>query len=86
MGLGLDHQHAFAGAGDDQVEVGIFELLHGRVQHVLAVDIADPGTSDRTEERDTGDRQRRRRADEGDDVGIVFKVVAQHGADNLRLV
>ena len=33
-----------------------------------------------------GDRQRRRGADQRDDVGIVLEIVAQHGADDLRLV
>ena len=31
-------------------------------------------------------RQRRRGADQRDDVGIVLEIVAQHGADDLRLV
>ena len=48
--------------------------------------VADAGGGDRAEERDAGQRQRRRAADHGDDVGIVLQVVAQHGGDDLDLV
>ena len=54
----LDHQHAFNGAGDDEVELALFALAGGRVQHVLAVDIADAGGADRAEERNAGEGQR----------------------------
>ena len=67
-----------------RAESGRFVLQ--RVQDVLAVDIADAGGGDRAEERNAGDGQRRRGADQGDDVGIVLQVMAQHGADDLRLV
>ena len=61
-------------------------LLGGRVEDVLAVLVADAGGGDRAEERDAGQRQRGRAADQGDDVGIVLQVVAQHGGDDLHLV
>ncbi len=86
LGLGFDHQHAFGGAGDDEVERRIGELVGGRVHHILAVDIADAGGADRTHERNAGDRQRRGRADQRDDIRIILQIVAQGGADDLRLV
>ena len=87
LGLGFDHQHAFGRAGDDEVERGSARISSiVRVQHVLAVDIADAGGGDRAHERQAGDGQRRRGADHGHDVGIVLQIVAQHGADDLGLV
>ena len=82
----FDHQHAFAGAGDDQVELRARQLAQGRVQDVFAVDVADARAGDRAHERDARDRQRRRGADHRDDVGVVLEIMAQHGADDLRLV
>ncbi len=47
VGAGLDHQDALAGAGDDQVEIGVVEqvLLVG-VDDEVAVDLADPDRAD----------------------------------------
>ena len=46
LGLGFDHQHALGGAGDDQVELlNSCDLSMRRVQHVLAVDVADAGAA-----------------------------------------
>ena len=84
--LGFHHQHAFRGAGDHQVELAVFNLRGGRVEDVLAVVVADAGGGDRAEERDAGQRQRGRAADQGDDVGVVLQVVAEHGGDDLDLV
>ena len=54
----------------------LLALRRGRVQHVLAVDVADAGAGDRAEEGDAGERQRGGAADHGDDVGVVLQVVA----------
>src|ERR1051326_1558059 len=50
--LGLHHHHALLRARDDQVELGLLELAHRRVDHVLAADIADARGADRSVERD----------------------------------
>jgi hypothetical protein len=84
--LALDHQHAFLGAGEHEVEQRRLGLLGGRVQDVLPVDVGNAGGADRTEERDAGQRQRRRTADQRDDVRVVFQVVAEDGGDDLHLV
>src|SRR6185312_11423205 len=61
-------------------------VLELRVEHVAAVDVADARAGDRAEERNARQRQRRRGADQGDDIGIVLEIVRQHRADDLRLV
>ncbi len=73
--LALHHQHALGGAGDDQVELEALHLLQRRVQHVGALDEADPGGRHRAEERDAGQGQRGRAADQRDDVRVVLHVV-----------
>ena len=51
----LDHQHRGLRAGDDRSICDSVELRRGRVQHVLAVDVADARRADRTVERNAGD-------------------------------
>jgi hypothetical protein len=72
----LDHQHAFLRAGEDEVKLGLLQLLGGRVEDVLAVDIADSRPTDRPHEWDAGNRQSGRGANHRHDIGIVFEVVA----------
>jgi hypothetical protein len=86
LGLGLDHQHAVARAGHDQVQLGGWEFVLARVEQVFAVFIPDPATADRPEERQARYGQRRRAADHRRDVGVVFQVVAEHGADDLGFI
>ena len=47
----LDHQHAFLGAGDDEVEGARRDLVERRVHDELAVEVADAGGADRAHER-----------------------------------
>ncbi len=84
--LRFDHQHALGRAGDDEVEPRHVGLVDLGIEHVLPVDIADAAAADGPEERNAGQGQRRRRADHGDDIGIVLEIVRQHCADDLRLV
>ena len=58
----------------------VLELVDGRIEDVLAVDIADAGAADRAHERHAADGQRRGGGDQRDDVGIVLEVVGEHGA------
>jgi hypothetical protein len=51
LGFRLDHQHRGFGAGDDQVHLRLGHLRLGRVQHVLAADVADARRADRAVER-----------------------------------
>ncbi len=86
MRLRLHHEHGIGRAGDDEVELRGLHVLHQRIEHVAAVDVADSRSGDRAHEGHAGERQGRRRRDQADDVGIVFQVVRKHGDDNLRLV
>ena len=64
----------------------VFELGLGRVQDVLAVDVADARGADRAVERNAGQRQRRRRADHRGDVGIDLGIDRHHRRDDLHFV
>ena len=86
LGFRLDHQHRVLGAGDDEVELALGHLVERRVEHVFVVDEADARGADRPHERRARQRQRRRRGDQREDVGIVFEIVRQRGDDHLRLV
>ena len=86
LGFRFDHQDAFAGARDDKVELARRHLVECRVEHIGAVDIADPAAGDRPEKRDPRQGQRRRTADQRHDVRVVLQIVAQYRADHLRLV
>ena len=79
----LDHQHGVLGAGDDEIELALLHLVDGRIEHVLVVGEADARAADRAHEGRAGERERGRRADHGDDVGVVLLVVRQHGDDHL---
>ena len=83
--LRLDHQHGVLRAGDDQVELALGHLVDLRIEHVLVADEADAGGADRAHERRPGKRERGGSRDHGDDVGVVFQVVRQHGHDHLRV-
>ena len=77
LGLGFDHHHRVAGAGDDQVELAFGELRLARVEDVFALDETDARGADRAHERHSGERQRGRRGDHRDDVGLVLAVVGE---------
>ena len=68
----LDHHDAVAGAGDDEVERALLALLVRRVDDVGAVDESDPHAGSRLLERDLRQRQRGRRAGDGQHVGVVL--------------
>ena len=86
VGLRLDHQHGGFGARDDEVERRGRELGLGRIEHVLAVDVADARGADRPVERDAGQHERRGRADHRRNVGIDFRIDRHHGRDDLHFV
>ena len=72
----FDHQHGVGGAGDDEVEVGSLHLFDGRIDLQRAIDVADAGGADRAHEGNAGKRQRGGSGDHGQNVGIVFEIVA----------
>ncbi len=85
LGLGFDHQHRFAGAGDDEVEFGILQFVDGRIDLDFALDIADARRADRAHERDARQGQGGGRGDQRENVGIGLEVMAEHRDDDLRL-
>ena len=85
LGLGFDHQHRVAGAGDDEVELRFLDLVDQRVEHEVAVDQADARAADRTHEGHAGEGERGGGRDHRHDVGIVLEVMAEDGDDDLGL-
>src|SRR5262249_30683531 len=81
LSLGFDHQDRIGGAGDHEVELTLLHLVDLRVEHELVIDEADARRSDRSHERHAGQGQRGGSRDHGEDVGIIFQVVRQHGDD-----
>ena len=69
-----------------EVELRVGELAVGRVDHELAVDPADADGADRAGERDLADRQRGRRGDRAEDVGLVLLVGREDRDDELDVV
>ena len=84
--FGLNHQHGLLGTGYNQIQAAVDELGFGGVEYVLAVDIADARSADRTIEGQPCDRQRSRRAQQRRDVRINFRIAGHHRADHLHLV
>ena len=72
--------------GDDEVELGVRQLAVRRVDDELAVDPADAHGADRAGERDLADRQRGRRGDRAEDVGLVLLVGREDRDDELDVV
>ena len=85
-GFRFHHQHAVAGAGDHQVQRTAGQFVDRGVEHVFAVDVADAAAGDGTHEGKARKGQRRRRPDQGDDVGVVLHVMGKDGADDLGFV
>ncbi len=85
LGLRFDHQHRIGGAGDDEVEHGILQLLQRRIDDDLVLDIADTGAADRAHERHARQRQRGGGRDHRQNVGIGLHVMAENRDDDLGL-
>ncbi len=86
LGARLDHHDRVARPGDDEVELRVGQLAVGRVDHELAIDAADANGADRPRERDLADRQRGRRGDRPDDIGLVLLVGREDRDDELDVV
>ena len=84
--LGLHHQDGRFGSGHDQVHLGVQQLGLAGVEHVLAVDVAYAGRTDRAVEGNARNRQRRAGADQRRNVGADLGVQRQHVNDDLNLV
>ena len=82
----LNHHHGVAGAGNDELQLAVFELGVGRHDHVFAVDIADTDGAHGAGERYVGDGERRGGADSAQHVRRVLLVGGEHGEDDLHVI
>ncbi len=79
--FGFDHQHRGFRARHHQIHQRLLARGLARVQHIFAIDVADPCGAQRPVERDARDRQRGAHADHCGDVGIDFRV-QRNGVDH----
>ena len=84
--LALDHRDRVGLAGDDEVDVGLGPLRHGREQDEVAVDAADADVGRRAVERRAAKAEGGRRADPGHDVGVGLLVGGEDVVEDLDLV
>ncbi len=82
----LDHHQLGFAADIDQVQVAVQPLLVGRVDQQLAFDARYPHRADRPVPGNVRDRQGRRRAVDGENVGVVHPVGAEQDGDDLGIV
>ena len=82
----LDHVDEVLGAGDDEVQVAVLELLDGRVEDELAVDPADADVGGRADERDVADGDGGRGGDAGEMSGSFSPSNGQDVQVDLHLV
>ena len=83
LGLRFHHHHGVGGAGDDEVQLGLFKVHLARVDEVFAILVADARCADRAHERGAGKDERRRGADHAEHVRIVFEIVGHSRQHNL---
>ncbi len=83
LGPALDHRDALFGAGDDDLEIGLGDLLVGRVDDELTVDRADAGRGDGAVERDVRDVHGRGGGDDGENVRRIDLIGRDGRRDEL---
>lgn len=83
---GLDHHDRVPCAGDDEVELRLGKLAVRGVDHELAADAADAHRRDWALERNLADRQRCRRGEGAQDVGVVLLVRGKDRDHELDVV
>lgn len=86
LGGAFEHDHLGLAAHVHQVEVALRALRMGGVGHELAVDTSDPDRAQRAGPRDVADHERRRGADDAQNVRIVLAIAAQQDALHLDLI
>ncbi len=86
LGAGLDHHHRLGGASHGEVEQAVLQLRLSRIDDDAAVNVADAHAADRAGEGNVGDGERRRGAQDAEDIGIVLHVCGEHGDDDLDIV
>ena len=84
--FGLHHQHRRLGTGHDQIQLRLGQLGNGRIEHVLAINVANTGGAHRAIEWNTCNTQRSRRANHRRDVRIDVRVDRQHMQNDLHFI
>jgi hypothetical protein len=85
-GLGFHHQHGLLGTGDHQIQVGILEGGHARVEHILTVDITHAGRTDGPLEGHAREAQGGGGPEHGGNVGIHVRIHGHDRGHHLHLV
>src|SRR5579872_6242107 len=86
VGPGLYHHDRVPRRRHYQIELTVLELRNCGIDNHLSVDVAHSHRSDRSVERDIGDGERRRRAVDGKNVGIVLLIEGERGEHDLNVV
>ena len=82
---GFDHADGVVGAGHDQVDGALVDLLVGGVDDPRAVDLGHAHGADGAAERSLREAQGRRSAGHGEHVVRVLLVHREHGGHDVRL-
>ena len=82
----LDHEDGVLAAGDDQVQIALFQVVVRGKDDELAVDVGQSHRAQRSLEGQRRDRQRGRGPVHGQDVAVVLLVGGQHEALDLDFV
>ena len=83
--LAFHHHDVVLGGGHDEVEVGALDILHRRVDDVLAVEVAHAHLADGAVEGDVADGEGRSSGQGGQLVGHSVVVTADKGDAHLHL-
>ena len=86
IGEAFDHQDRFTATGDDQVQAGRGDLLHGRKQHELVIDQADANTGDWASEWEWRHSQCCTTTGDRPDIGIIHAIARQDVGHHLNFV
>ena len=82
----LDHHDRVLQAGDHEVHRRELELLEGRVQDPVVLDLADARRGDRAVPGDLRDRERGRGGQHADHVRLILLVGREHRHEHLHFV
>ena len=86
VGTAFDHHHVFFIADIHEVEIALGHLRVSGVGDELAADTTDAHRAKRPGERDVADHQRRARAEDAEDVGVVLAIRAEEDGLDLDFV
>ena len=79
----FDHDNRLFGPGDHQIHVRLFQLCFCRIKDIVPINIAYPGSGNRSLPGNIGNGKGGRGAVHGQNVGIDFLVRRKNGYDDL---